>query len=105
MKNAMKKPKYHIFLCNSYRVSGDSQGACNKKDAPGLLQYTAEAVSDRGIDAAVSTTGCLNVCGEKPVMVIYPNAYWYGNISEDAIDAILDALEQNQPAQDYLLCE
>jgi len=30
----MKKPAYHILVCNSYRVAGEAQGACNKKVQP-----------------------------------------------------------------------
>ena len=52
----MKKPQYHILVCNSFRVAGDAQGACNKKGASSLLQYISEEASDRGLDVAVSTT-------------------------------------------------
>jgi (2Fe-2S) ferredoxin len=99
----MHKPKYHFFVCNSFRVSGEPQGACNKKGAVGLLQYLQEGINDHGIDATVSLTGCMNVCEKGPVMVIYPNAWWYGEVTEDKIDEILDALEQDQPVENLLL--
>ncbi len=102
----MKKPEYHILLCNSYRVGGEAQGACNKKGAPELLQYIIEETSDRGLDVVVSTTGCLNVCSQGPVMVIQPNNLWYGMVdSTDAIDEILDALEDDEPCEKYLISE
>jgi (2Fe-2S) ferredoxin len=81
----MKKPTYHILVCNSYR--------------------TAEETADRGLDVAVSTTACLNVCGHKPVMVVHPNNYWYGGVTEEAIDEILDALEVGKPVEKYLISE
>jgi (2Fe-2S) ferredoxin len=91
----MKKPEYLILLCNSYRVAGDAQGACNKKGATDLLQYVTEEAADRGLDVAVSTTACLNVCAQGPVLVIQPNNQWYGGVdSEEKIDEILDALEE-----------
>jgi (2Fe-2S) ferredoxin len=100
----MKKPTYHILVCNSFRVAGDAQGACNKKGAAGLLQYITEEATDRGLDVAVSTTGCLNVCSEGPVIVIHPNNLWYGKVeTEDAIDDILDALEDGQACEKYLI--
>ena len=102
----MKKPAYHILVCNSFRIAGDAQGACNKKGAPTLLQYIMEEASDRGLDVAVSTTGCLNVCSQGPVIVIHPNNYWYGGVeSEDAIDEILDALEEGEACEKYLISE
>lgn len=98
----MKKPEYLILFCNSYRVAGDAQGACNKKGATALLQYTNDECMDRGIDATITTTACLNVCSQGPVMVIQPNNLWYGGVNgEDDVDAILDALEEGEVASDY----
>jgi (2Fe-2S) ferredoxin len=37
-------------------------------------------------------------------MVIYPENYWYGNVdSQEAVDAILDALEDGEVCEDYNL--
>jgi len=100
----MKKPTYHILVCNSFRVAGDAQGACNKKGATGLIQYITEEATDRGLDVAVSSTGCLNVCSEGPVIVIHPNNLWYGKVeNEAAIDEILDALEDGESCEKYLI--
>ena len=57
-RRVMEKPEYHIFVCNSFRVAGDPQGVCNRKDAVSLLQILEEEVGDRGLDAMVSSTGC-----------------------------------------------
>lgn len=100
----MEKPTYHIFVCNSFRLSGEPQGVCNKKGAPDLLQYLEEEVVDRGLDAMVSATGCLKVCDRGPAMVIYPNNLWYGGVNEEAIDEILDALEDGESVEEYLIC-
>lgn len=99
----MDKPDYHIFVCNSFRMSGEPQGICNKKAGPALLQYIEEEVLDRGLDAMISATGCLKVCDRGPAIVIYPQNYWYGNVNEDAIDAILDALENGEACGEYLI--
>jgi (2Fe-2S) ferredoxin len=99
----MQKPAYHIFVCNSFRFSGDPRGVCHKKGAPNLLHYLEEEIADRGMDAMVSSTGCLKACDRGPVMVVYPSGDWYGGLAEDAIDAILDALESNAVAEEYLL--
>jgi len=99
----MQKPKYHLFLCNSFRVNGDPQGSCNRKGAPELLQYLQAEISDRGIDAIVSTTSCLNVCEKGPILVVYPNEWWYYEITEEKVDQILDALESGQAVSELLL--
>ena len=99
----MKKSKYHIFVCNSFRLTGEPQGVCNKKGAQGLLQYIEEEIVDRGIDAMVSSTGCLKMCEKGPVMIVYPDNYWYGEVTEEAVDKILDALEDDRVEKDYLI--
>jgi (2Fe-2S) ferredoxin len=102
----MKKPDYHILVCNSFRIAGDAQGACNKKGATDLLQYISEEASDRGLDIAVSTTACLNVCSQGPVMVIHPNNFWYGGVeSEAVIDEIFDALEEDELCEKYSIAD
>ncbi len=99
----MNKPKYHFFVCNSFRLTGEPQGICNKKGAPGLLQYLEEEIIDRGIDAMVSSTGCLKQCEKGPVMIIYPDNYWYGEVTEEIIDEILDALEEGRISENNLI--
>jgi (2Fe-2S) ferredoxin len=38
-------------------------------------------------------------------MVVHPNNYWFGAITEESIDEILDALENNEPAQKYMIAD
>ena len=47
----------------------------------------------------VSSTGCLKLCEKGPVVLVYPEGYWYQGVEgEDAIDAILDGLRPAQVA-------
>jgi (2Fe-2S) ferredoxin len=95
----VEKPDYHIFVCNSFRVGGDPQGTCNRKDATGLLQYLEGEIIDRGLNAIVSSTGCLKLCEKGPVMVVYPGGWWYTKLNEERVDEILDAMEDGQPVE------
>jgi (2Fe-2S) ferredoxin len=99
----MHKPQYHFLICNSFRANGEPQGVCNKKGAMNLLQYLQTEISDRGLDAIASTTSCLNVCEKGPILVVYPNELWYHEVTEEKIDEILDALEENSPVPSSLM--
>jgi (2Fe-2S) ferredoxin len=100
----MKKPNFHILVCNSYRIAGSSQGSCNKKNAPQMIQYFTEGAADRGLDVTVTGTGCLNICAQGPIVVIHPQNVWYGAIeSESQMDEILDALENNETVEKYMI--
>lgn len=101
----MEKLKHHIFVCASFRATGEPQGVCNKKGSLSFLPYLQEGLSIRDMDeTVVSMTGCLRVCDRGPAMVVYPEGYWYGKVeSEDVIDAILDALAEGKAAEGYLI--
>ncbi|MDR0572784.1 MAG: (2Fe-2S) ferredoxin domain-containing protein [Tannerella sp.] len=99
----MRKPDYTILVCNSYRASGDVQGYCNKQGAMSFLQYITEECADRGIDAVVTTTACLSLCSQGPIVIIQPNNYWYGGVTKEKLDEILDALEEDKEVADYTL--
>lgn len=71
-----------------------------------MLQYISEEAADRGLDVVVTTTACLNVCSQGPVMVIQPCNYWYGSVTgEDVIDEILDALEEGELCEKYSIAD
>jgi (2Fe-2S) ferredoxin len=99
----MKKPEYHILVCNSFRLNGEPQGICNKKGAADLLGYLENEIIDRGLNVLLSSTGCLKACEHGPVMVVYPAGWWYGEVDSGKVDEILDALEEGRPASDLLL--
>jgi (2Fe-2S) ferredoxin len=76
---------------------------CNKKGAVDLLQYLENEIVDRGLNAQVSSTGCLKICAHGPAMVVYPQGWWYGEMNEEKLDAILQGLEQGQAVQEHLI--
>ena len=98
----MNKPKYHILVCASFRVTGEPKGICNKKGSVGLLPYLETEINDRGLnDVIVSSTGCLKYCDYGPVLVIYPEGKWYGKVGESEIDEILDGIESGKLIDKY----
>jgi (2Fe-2S) ferredoxin len=77
---------------------------CHKKDSAALLPYIENELSDRGMeDVMISSTGCLSRCENGPLMVVYPQGSWYGAITEEKIDGILDALQEGREATELLL--
>lgn len=98
----MEKPKHHLLVCASFR-GAEAKGVCHQKGSLALLPYLESEIVDRGLDAMVSSTSCLKACDHGPVLVVYPKGDWYGKVDEEAIDAILDALEDGGQAEDYLL--
>ena len=101
----MALPERQIIVCQSFRMTGDKKGICHKQ-TDGFLQYIEEELLDRGLDCLVTATSCLKQCERGPVMVIQPENWWFGGIdSEEAIDAVLDGLEDGEPVAEFLLAE
>jgi len=99
----MAIPARQIIVCQSFRVAGDKKGICHKQ-TEGFLQYIEEEVLDRGLDCLISATTCLKQCESGPIMVIQPENWWFKGVdSEEAIDAILDGLEDGEPPAKYLI--
>ena len=99
----MPKPTHQILVCQSFRHKGEPKGVCFKQ-TDGFLQYLEEEILDRGLDVQVIATGCLKQCENGPVMVVQPENWWYkGVTSTEIIDAILDSIEDGEPAADYLI--
>ncbi len=99
----MQKPTYHMLVCNSFRMAGAPQGVCRTKGSGSLMQTLEEEILERGLDAIVTSAGCLKVCDRGPAMVIYPQNLWYGNVTVVALTEILDALEAGEPCVKYLI--
>ncbi len=94
-----------MLVCASFRTSGEPKGVCHRKGSADYLSYIENELTDRGMDGfAVSSTGCLKLCDHGPILVVYPENVWYGNVdSNDAIDEILDSIEDGSIAEKYVL--
>lgn len=57
-----------------------------------------------GLNARVTSTGCMKACDYGPVMVIPSQGVRYGKVdNEEAVDEILDALENGEVAESHLI--
>ncbi len=94
----MEKPKHHIFVCSSSRLTGEIKGFCAQNEGLQILESIVEEVQDRMIDSdvMVTNTGCLGLCSMGPVVMIYPEQIWYGKVTPDDVEEIMDALEEGE---------
>ena len=88
----MNKPERHIFVCTSSRPNGQQKGFCHTKDAVAVLGKFIEELEERGLsgEVMVSNTGCFGLCEQGPVVVVYPDNVWYGSVTPDDVEAIME---------------
>lgn len=93
----MVKPKYHIFVCSSSRINGTQKGYCHSKDSVQIINNFMEEVESRGLsgDVMITNTGCLGICNQGPIVIVYPEGVWYGAVTPDDVEEIVESHIEN----------
>ena len=102
----MVKPKYHVFICTSCRINGQQKGFCHSKNSVGIVERFMEEIEDRGLsgDVVINNTGCFGICDKGPIVVVYPEGAWYGNVSEEDVERIVEEhFENGTPVSELLI--
>ncbi|WRS27603.1 2Fe-2S ferredoxin [Oscillospiraceae bacterium MB08-C2-2] len=88
----MVSPQYHIFVCTSCRINGVQKGFCSTKGSPELVEKFMEEIEDRDLsgNCMVTNTGCFGICDKGPIAVVYPQGVWYGGLTEEAVEEIVE---------------
>lgn len=89
----MKKPEYHIFVCTSSRVNGTQKGYCHSHESTQIIANFMEACEENDISdkVIVSNTGCFGLCKDGPIVVVYPEGTWYGKVTPDDVEEIVES--------------
>lgn len=92
--------KHHIFFCTNLRTDG--RVSCQKNHTAQILRdYLKKRVKEEGLAGPggirVNNAGCLDRCGQGPVLVIYPEETWYQYKTKEDIDEIFEQhIKNNQ---------
>lgn len=102
----MVSPKYHVFVCTSCRINGQQSGYCYSKGAVDLVQKFVEGIEENDLsgDVMVTNTGCFGICNDGPVVVVYPEGVWYGSVTADDVDEIIEShFEDGEPVKRLMI--
>ncbi len=88
----MVKINKHIFVCTSCRINGQQKGFCFSKDSVDIVQKLLELIDENDLsgEVMVNNTGCFGICDKGPVAVVYPEGVWYGSLTEDDVEKIVE---------------
>jgi (2Fe-2S) ferredoxin len=76
----MPNYEHHVFVCVNERDDSASRPSCaheNSKKLRGALKDAVKAAGLKG-RVRVNESGCLDQCEHGAVLVVYPEAVWYG---------------------------
>ncbi|HTN77323.1 MAG TPA: (2Fe-2S) ferredoxin domain-containing protein [Pirellulaceae bacterium] len=83
---------HHIFVCCNQRPEGHPRGSCDPTGSEALRDCFKKELKARGLTAEVraNSAGCLDQCELGPVVVIYPQAIWYGQVTLADVPRIVE---------------
>ncbi len=87
----MSHYKYHVFFCCNQRSQGET--CCNNLGATEAQTYAKDRIGQLGLKGKgmvrINKAGCMDRCGEGPVMVVYPEAIWYTYVDTEDVEEII----------------
>jgi (2Fe-2S) ferredoxin len=82
----------HIFICCNRREEGHPRGSCDPTGSEALQKAFKKVLAERGVKRVrANKSGCLDQCEKGPTVVVYPEAVWYGKVTEADVAEIVDA--------------
>lgn len=82
--------EHHIFICANQKAEG--KACCGENKGMELVQLFREKLKDLGLSGKVRAqrSGCLDACTKGPVLVIYPQGTYYGQVRPEDVDSIIE---------------
>lgn len=83
--------EHHLFICTNERDSSAARPSCLSRGSKKLKSAFKDAIKDAGLKHKVraNESGCLDQCEHGPVVVVYPEAVWYGNVHAGDVEEIV----------------
>jgi len=88
----MARFKHHIFICINEREAGDPRGCCASRGGAEVAKAFKLKLYERGLKRIVrpNKAGCLDQCAAGVTCVVYPGGVWYGRVTVDDVDEIIE---------------
>jgi (2Fe-2S) ferredoxin/SAM-dependent methyltransferase len=90
--------QYHVFVCTQEKPEGvKSCSAACSGDVLAALHRELEKQGAAG-EVQVNTCGCLGLCDEGPVVIVYPDGVWYRGVkAPDVPEIVASHLRSGKP--------
>jgi (2Fe-2S) ferredoxin/ubiquinone/menaquinone biosynthesis C-methylase UbiE len=93
----MEPFRHHIFICTQEKPEGVT--SCPANHSWQVLRVLEKEIAAQGLDNEVqlSTCGCLGLCDEGPIVIVYPEGVWYRKVNEsDVAEMVASHLRDGQ---------
>lgn len=82
----------HVFTCINHRPADSPKGCCAARGGAEVAAELKRRLYDRGFKRVVraNKSYCLDQCSRGVAMVVYPESVWYGGVTVDDLDEIIE---------------
>jgi (2Fe-2S) ferredoxin/predicted O-methyltransferase YrrM len=87
----MEPFRHHVFVCTQQKPEGVT--CCPASGSMSLLGALHGELGRQGLsdDVQVSSCGCLGLCDEGPIMIVYPEGTWYRKLAPADVPEIVNS--------------
>ena len=94
--------EHHVFICINERDGSDGRGCCAERAGAEVHAWFKQEGKARDWKGRirVNKAGCLDQCARGVTCVVYPDNVWYGGVTVDDVDEIVEShLEGGVPVE------
>jgi len=102
----MSRFEKHIFICQNKREEGHPRGSCLVKGSNEVTEQFKKRLKELGLNSKVraNSSGCLDACEFGTTVVVYPGQIWYGGVTKDDVEEIIQVtIIKNKPVERLLI--
>lgn len=104
----MARRKNYLFVCVNQREDGAPQGSCAARGGSAVHAALKMRLKERGLASHLvrpCSSSCLDACWVGPVIFVEPGGYFYGRVTLEDVEEIIDAFEQGTRVERLILSE
>lgn len=93
----MEPFRRHVFVCTQEKSEGVA--SCPHNGSIRILQALERELKSQGLadEVQLTTCGCMGLCDDGPVLIVYPEGVWYRKVSDgDASEIVRSHLRAGQ---------
>lgn len=87
----MEPFRHHVFVCTQEKPEGAT--SCPGNESWQVLRALEKEIGAQGLDNEVqlTTCGCLGLCDDGPIVIVYPEGVWYHKVKEEDVAEIVES--------------
>ena len=85
----MEPFRHHVFVCTQEKPEGVT--CCPSSGSWQIIQILERELIAQGLDSEVQVTtcGCLGLCDDGPILIVYPEGTWYRKLTVADVSEIV----------------